>query len=374
MPVSANKGKITIHYIGDLAWFSRKNTIGKKYSSPVDALKAHIRYVTRSKECVLSKNLDLDEWTKKAYAYLDKRANSRLAGKLVLALPNDLKPKQAGKLIEEFFSERFDGFFTRTKEGKINVKPRLGYAIHSGKNSLNDEVPNLHAHILFDSRADLDDKEVAISIDRKGLSKLHADWEKFLESKGYAIFKTEDKEPHYGPIARSGSGVFNEDAYEAYWYRRKAAKIQRKVFEHQLGQRVNQSEKPDRAFVVLPKKDASLLSWDELLREQATQGRKSKKVASSRRLRPRKGSRKTVNKTVKTVRKIDVPKGQKLQENDEIFEKDAQRQIKKIIERDVAEKRKKEQIFAEELSRNLQQMSQYWFPPDDDFDWDPSPP
>jgi len=94
-----------IKFIGDLRWFSSSSTKGK-YSSPRAALVDHIRYITRPQECVLKWNLDEKDWRWRADSLLSKNVRSRIASKVVFALPNCLNAAEGAELLKEFLTKQ----------------------------------------------------------------------------------------------------------------------------------------------------------------------------------------------------------------------------------------------------------------------------
>jgi len=75
----------TIHYISDFTYFSGKKVSGK-YGNVITALRKHIEYIGRKAENIFTFNLNVNEWIKKAKSEIQKRWDSRVALKFVMAL------------------------------------------------------------------------------------------------------------------------------------------------------------------------------------------------------------------------------------------------------------------------------------------------
>jgi len=185
----------TIAYQSSLDWFSSRKTRGK-YSSPREALREHIRYITRPSECALSWNLKLDDWLRRADVYLSQRRDARIAGKRIFALPNNLSPGEGLALLKEFLTTR--ELFSIRKDGR-RIKARLdendfGIAIHDSKGISGER--NLHAHIVFSSKTRVEGKEYSLNLTKVELKNLYREWESFLQERGYTLRRSPVREPH----------------------------------------------------------------------------------------------------------------------------------------------------------------------------------
>jgi len=254
--------KQTIAVHTDLSWFSKRSTKGK-YASAKEALAAHISYILREEECVFSYNLNKTEWLRRADEYVQKRADSKIAGKKMFALPRGLSTKEQAQLVKEFLTQN-ELFSVRVNGKRIRVRlteADFGFALHRGKNSVSGKE-NPHAHIVFRPKVKYQNKEYSLHINKTELRQLHQKWENFLRSKGFEIKKDPSLgEPHFGPQKlRRESGVFSPRLYEAYRRFRLARQYEEKL--EGLRQRVEMR---------LPLKNIELPSWDEILAEEEEQ-------------------------------------------------------------------------------------------------------
>ena len=156
-------------YFGDITWFSQRSTKAS-YGTVQKALRAHIRYIANPQrpDLVYSENLDMEYWTRKAEEEVSKRWDSRVAGKVIMALPNQMKLEDGVRLIKEFFQKEVG-----TSE--------LGIAIHDSVGVVSGER-NLHAHIVFSARGP-DGKKLRLN--PRKLGELQRKWDEYLSRNGY---------------------------------------------------------------------------------------------------------------------------------------------------------------------------------------------
>ncbi len=175
----------TIHYISDFTYFSGRK-VSSKYGNVIDALKSHIKYISRKTEGVFTYNLNLKTWIEKAKKEIRKRWDSRVALKFVMALPLEVNPENLDVIVpnlQQFISER------------LNVdKENISIAIHLHKGISGNYNP--HAHILVFPR---DKNGKKLRLNSKDLSEFHREWQKVLKETGYRIKKDAEPLPHLGP-------------------------------------------------------------------------------------------------------------------------------------------------------------------------------
>jgi hypothetical protein len=208
---------MSIHYIGNLKWFSAGKTHGR-YRHVRQALKAHIRYVRRS--AAITWNLDPDHWCgERIDRYLARHGRSRVAGKLIFALPNACTPEEGLKLMRDFLTTVPWAATARKIKGKIHREEfvfdpsEIGIAIHDAEGVGGER--NLHAHVILDSKHN----DRTVNFESKRLSNLHERWKEWLAGQGYPVMNSrpELEEPHFGPEKlRKESNLFDEEAWEAY--------------------------------------------------------------------------------------------------------------------------------------------------------------
>jgi len=362
--------KESIKFIGDLAWFSSKRTKGK-YSSPRAALVDHIRYITRPEECVLQHNLSLEDWGRRADSLLARNSRSRIASKVVFALPNCLSAAEGAELLREFLTKEaiFRTVRTRTVVDETGKKKRVreripvklseedfGFAVHEGRQGINKQR-NLHAHVVFSSVKD----GKKLDINRRELSELHQKWERFLKEKGYHLRKSPVRgEPHYGPQKLR----YDRRARASFRHLSLAKKLWREAIEEE-----QIAKTLERAVQVQPAE--GLLSWSEIeadkeeRREVATRGEK-KGESPPPRPRPQqpvKQVKPVVNRSVQQpvqqprVRVDLSQRPSQGQQETESRTKDPVKQIREHVERELAEKRKREQQLANEISYSLKKQA-----------------
>jgi len=189
----------TIHYVSDFVYFSGRK-VSTKYGSVIEALRSHIKYISRKAKGVKTFNLNINDWVERAKNEIVKRWDSRVALKFVMALPlevNEQNSKDVGLLIETFIAETF------------NVDPKhIGIAIHLHKGVSGNYNP--HAHILIFPRTK-DGKKLRLN--RKDLSEFHRKWEQVLKEIGYRVRKNPENErlPHLGSKL-----YYDQEAQELY--------------------------------------------------------------------------------------------------------------------------------------------------------------
>jgi len=351
--------KRTIAVHTNLAWFSKRATKGR-YTSAKEALAAHISYVLREEECVYSFNLDKKDWLKRADEYVQKRADSKIAGKKMFVLPRGLSTKEQALLIKEFLTSE-ELFSIRVQGKRIRVKldeNSFGFALHRGKNSVSGKE-NPHVHVLFLPKVKYQNKEYSLHVNKRELRELHRKWENFLRSKGFEIKKDPSLgEPHFGPQKlRRESNVFSPRLYEAYRKFRLARQYEERL--HALRQ---------RARTRLPREEAELLSWDEIAQEEekiATRGEKKvERQSPPPRPKPvaKPKPKPVVNpqqpRSVQQPRlRVGLQRPSQVQSEEEVASKDPVKQIRKQVEKELAEKKRREQRLAEEINRSTKQRA-----------------
>jgi hypothetical protein len=188
-----------IHYISDFVYFSGRK-VGGKYGNVLDALRAHIKYISRKTDGVLTFNLNPKNFLNKAKNEITKRWDSRVALKFVMALPLETNEKNAEKVVEKlktFISQR------------LNVsKENIGIAVHLHKGISGNYNP--HAHILIFPKTK-DGKKLRLN--RKDLSEFHRKWQALLREIGFDIRKDPEDErlPHLGQRL-----YYDKEAQELY--------------------------------------------------------------------------------------------------------------------------------------------------------------
>lgn len=187
----------TIHYISDFTYIREPKH-----------LKAHINYILRSKAKPQSTLLVADKinvWMERAQFEKNKRHDSVIALKFVVALPNDRLNDT------KFYSEV--GHFLRTF---FNIEmENVDLTIHR------DNVENLHAHVLIYPR-DIHGKKLRLN--KKDLARFHKEWDAFLKRNGYEIVKDEleDRISHIGYMLHKDPTV--KTAYINYKQNKKQKK------------------------------------------------------------------------------------------------------------------------------------------------------
>ena len=185
----------TIYYTSSLKWF---NHASGKYNSKHRALKAHIEYALKSKDCKLydgDKNRILER-----AKIADKRVNSNIAFSFNTALPNDVDLAQVKQWIEDV-KDILATLLDMKKEDILVV-------FHDAKGIA--ERGNKHLHIIgVNLRAD----GKALVVNKHTLRALHQSLQQLILKRGYVIKKdTEEfKLPHLGPRLH-----YDDDLKKAY--------------------------------------------------------------------------------------------------------------------------------------------------------------
>ena len=360
--------KQTIAVHTDLSWFSRRATKGR-YTSAKEALAAHISYVLRKEECVFSYNLDKKQWLQKADEYIQKRVDSKIAGKKMFALPRGLSTKEQAQLVKEFLTQN-ELFSVRVNGKRIRVKLAsndFGFAIHRGRNSVSGKE-NPHVHIVFRPKVLFQGKEYSLHINKRELRELHQKWENFLKAKGFEIRKNPEMgEPHFGPQKlRRESNVFSPRLYEAYRKFRLARQHQERL------QSLRQ-----RARIKFPREEAELLFWDEIQAEEETPTRGERvfqeRVSvqkSTPKPRPSPKSVRKLKPRPKVVRYSysGLQQQQSVQQQPTKPGNEAEREFLKFsqkLEDEIERKRQEEELRQQREAEMLQQFEE------DDFDFYP---
>lgn len=157
-------------YFGDISWFSQRST-KPSYGSVTKALKAHIKYIANPnrKDLVYAENLNMDYWLDIAQKEINKRWDSRIAGKVIVALPNEMGVEEGVRLIKEFFMK------------EVGTSD-LGIAVHDSVGVVSGER-NLHAHIVFSAR-DKEGKKLRLNPTK--LREIQRKWDEYLNRSGYS--------------------------------------------------------------------------------------------------------------------------------------------------------------------------------------------
>ena len=191
-------GKETIYYVSDTKWFSHASG---KYASKYDALKAHLDYITSSKDFRLGigdKNVILNNSLK-----ADKRVNSRIAFSLVFALPNDLSEDEVKLWIEEIRK------VLATQNNMHEEDIFIGY--HESKGI--SEKGNKHLHIVG-VNIDKDGKSIALGRGKNEIDKLNKSLQQLILTHGYAIRRDQAPMGHIGTRLRQDDELRRD--YVAY--------------------------------------------------------------------------------------------------------------------------------------------------------------
>ena len=350
----------TIAYQSDLSWFSAKKTRGR-YSSPREALREHIQYITRPSECALSHNLKLSDWLRRADSYLAQRKDARIAGKRIFALPNSLSPGEGLNLLKEFLTTR--ELFSIRKDGKrMKVKLNeddIGIAIHDSKGLSGEK--NLHAHVVFSPKVKKGDKEYSLNLTKAELKGLYREWESFLKSKGYHLRKSPVKEPHYGPSRLR----YDSRARGSYFHLSRAKRLWREAVE------IEKLERMLERAVNIQVQNGELLTWDEIHKDERQESKTTRgREKVERKSPPPRPSRSVKQPVVNKVQPVQQPRSvqqprlrvglqrpsQQVQQSEQKT-KDPVKQIREHVERELAQKRKKERQLANEINYSLKQQA-----------------
>jgi len=339
-------------------------------------LKEHIRYITRKDECVYKHNLSLSDWGRRADSLLAKNSRSRIASKVVFALPNCLSAAEGAELLKEFLTKEqiFRVVKTKTIVDETGKKKRIreripvrlsesdfGFAIHEGRQGINKQR-NLHAHVVFSSTKD----GKKLDINRRELSELHRAWERFLKEKGYHLRKSPIRnEPHFGPSRLR----FDRRARASFRHLSLAKKLWREAIEEE-----QIAKTLEKAIQV--QGGEGLLSWDEIAQEEEewsskpTQGERKGESPPPRPSRLQQPKPVKQVKPVRSVKPVQQPRVQialqrpsQVQSEEEVASKDPVKQIRKQVEKELAEKKRKERQLANEINYSLKQQARINSPP-----------
>lgn len=218
---------MAIHYISSLEWFSSKRS-SSKYAGVVDALVAHIRYISderkkKGKEHgVHTADLDAGIWRERCDALVAGNRRARVAAKTCFALPVGIDGPAGAALVKEFFStcEIFHEQFTvagkRYTERCTLPPENIGVAVHNGTGISGHENP--HAHIVIFPRSA---RGRSLDVQRRDLSRLHQSWRDFLVEKGFSLHDDPvGKGPHIGPRVlrhdEAARDAYRDRLYAAY--------------------------------------------------------------------------------------------------------------------------------------------------------------
>ena len=126
----------------------------------------HIRYIANEKrdDLLYAEGLDQKKWKEIADNETSRRWDSRVAGKVTFALPNELGTEEAKSFIREFI------------ENEIGAQ-NYGFALHRPKGVVSGK-DNFHAHVVFSARGK-DGKKLRIN--RRKLSEFQKKWDQYLE-------------------------------------------------------------------------------------------------------------------------------------------------------------------------------------------------
>ena len=199
--------KLSYRYFGDITWFSQRKTPAS-YGSVGRALSMHILYIANEKreDLLYTEGLDQKKWKEIVQSETSRRWDSRVAGKVTFALPNELGIEEAKAFIREFI------------ENEIGAQD-YGFALHRPKGVVSGK-DNFHAHVVFSARG-RDGKKLRIN--RRKLSELQKKWDQYLERyTGLKPFKVTPRiakkiRPYH---VRPESGLYDERAVEYLRVRR----------------------------------------------------------------------------------------------------------------------------------------------------------
>ncbi|MEM3830422.1 MAG: MobA/MobL family protein, partial [Conexivisphaerales archaeon] len=175
--VAVKNANTTIHYMGDISYFSTIKS--KKYKSKVEMVHAHLKYLNKNLVAsVGSKDMILSTAKK-----LDKRVNSRVAMKFHIAIPNDIPREHYNEFLNEV------AIFL---ENQFNIDRNNIYIVLHETHKLGKTfgTENKHIHVVANTRTK-DDKQIRLQ--PKDLSELHKNWDQFLMNYGYKIRKDKSK-------------------------------------------------------------------------------------------------------------------------------------------------------------------------------------
>lgn len=193
--------KRAIYYISDLSWFSERNT-SPSYGSVWKALSAHRRYVERGgkDEDVIPVNAQPKKRWKERVDNR-KRWDERIAGKFVVAIPNDLGREEAVRYTQELLQKI-------AEEWNLPKDHIEGY-IHLHRSNVREGEKNYHVHVIVYPKT----KEgKALRLGKKELRRLHRLNQEHLKKWGYSIVKREKWER----LPKIGIALYREDVKKTY--------------------------------------------------------------------------------------------------------------------------------------------------------------
>ena len=193
--------KKAIHYISDVSWFSERST-SPSYGSVWKALSAHRQYVSRGgeDESVIPVNAQPKRIWKERVENR-KRWDERIAGKFVVAIPNDLSREEAVRYVEELFQKI-------ASEWNLPKDHIEGY-IHLHRSNVREEGENYHVHVIVYPKT----KEgKALRLGKKELRRLHELNKEHLKEWGYTIVMREKWER----LPKIGVALYKEETRKAY--------------------------------------------------------------------------------------------------------------------------------------------------------------
>lgn len=194
----------TIHYVGDITYFSARSTTGK-YQTVEQALRAHRRYISRGGR---DENVT-PIWTQGDKVWEGrvknrKRWDSRVGGKFVIALPNALEEQdELVAYVEELLEKIAHTWNLPRNHIEAYIHTHAGITAER----------NNHVHILFYPYT-LDGK--ALRLSPKDLSTLHKLVDEHAQSWGFSIARDTEgtKLPHIGYMLRKSRKLMEE--YKEY--------------------------------------------------------------------------------------------------------------------------------------------------------------
>jgi len=219
-----------IHYISDFKFFSGRNT-GGKYSSVVEALRAHLKYIGRDEKGVFKFNFDISSWLKRAREEIGKRWDSRVALKFVMALPYSVDENN----VEEWISYVSDFIGKNLNVPKENIT--ICAHLHKSKAGFY----NPHLHIVVFPR---DRKGKKLRITKKDLSEFHRKWQEFLKKQGFKVVKLPEEEriPHIGLRLN-----YDKEAQEFYKTYLRIRELERELNHRRRGEEREEKREEKRA-------------------------------------------------------------------------------------------------------------------------------
>jgi len=220
--------KEAIYYLSDIKWFSKITS--EKYKSKKEVLKAHLKYVEKSKDFVAGTG-NIEEILKDCEK-ADKRVNSRIACSFVFAVPNDLKKEEVKEWIEEV--RELLANLNNMKKENIYIGFHESIGISGEKNN--------HLHIVM-LNLDKNNKAIPLGRDRNQMSKMHNELQKYIQKKGYSIKKSQEKGIHIGVRMR-----YDEELKNAY-----LETIQSKKEIEKIEKMLNEKPKPKPNIYVINK-------------------------------------------------------------------------------------------------------------------------